>query len=425
MNQNQAGRPNYTFALIIVFIVCFLIGFITTMNNSMIECCKNAFGLTETQGQLVNTFFYGAYVLAIPFAMLMNKIGYKGTLVVGLIVVGIGFVLNFLCINGNLDSSVGKIYTMFLCCMFVVAMGVVMLQNVANPYVMVLGAPESGAFRMTLSQALNSLATTVAPFFIISVILNGKEPAEAQASDIPFPYLGLGIFTIILAVILIFLKLPEIKEGEQEAENGVQKKYKGSVFKYPHVWLGALGIFFYMGLEIGIPSMLPAYFKADPSLLNVKFDFWFLHLGGSATSWLPLYWLGMMIGRFIGAGVLAKYQPRVILTTCLICGAACVGASFLLSGMASVLAMLLAGLFHSVMWPLIFNLGLQELGPHTKSATGIINMGVLGGATLPLVMGLVVDSPALGVGFAIAMMFIYYLYELWFCWKGSKIGLSK
>jgi len=423
MTQNQ--KPNYTFALIVMFIVCFLIGFVTTMNNSMIECCKNAFNLSETQSQLVNTFFYGAYVLSIPFAFLMNKIGYKGTLIVGLIVVGFGFVLNYLCINGNLNSAVSTIYTMFLCCMFVVAMGVVMLQNVANPYVMVLGSPEKGAFRMTLSQALNSLATTVAPFFIISVILSGKEPKNATPTDIPFPYLMLGLFTLVLAIILVFLKLPNIKEGEDDTNEGVDKKhYKSSVFKYPHVWMGALGIFFYMGLEIGIPSMLPAYFKADPTLLDTKFDFWFLHVGGSATSWLPLYWLGMMIGRFIGAGILTKYEPRVILTACLLCGAACVGVSFLLSGIASVIAMLLAGLFHSVMWPLIFNLGLQELGPHTKAASGIINTGVIGGATLPLLMGLVVDSPSLGVGFAIAMMFLYYLYELWFCWKGSKIGLE-
>ena len=421
----QKQTPNYTFALIVMFIVCFLIGFITTMNNSMIECCKNAFKLTDTQGQLVNTFFYGAYILAIPFSMLMNKIGYKKTLLAGLVVVGLGFVLNFLCINNNLQSDVATIYTYFLCCMFVVAMGVVMLQNVANPYVMVLGKPESGAFRMTLSQALNSLATTVAPFFIISVILQGKEPKNAEPGDIPSPYLILGIVTIVLAAVLLMLKLPEIKEEEQAADAGEVKEYKSSVFKYPHVWLGALAIFMYMGLEIGIPSMLPAYFKADPTLAEAKFDFWFLHIGGSATSWLPLYWLGMMIGRFIGAGILTKFKPRAILTTCLLCGAACVGLSFLLSGLSSVIAMLAAGLFHSVMWPLIFNLGLQELGPHTKAASGVINTGVIGGATLPLLMGAVVDNPSLGVGIAIAMMFVYYLYELWFCWRGSRIGLSK
>ena len=157
----QKQQPNYTFALTVVIIVCFLIGFVTTMNNSMIEFCKNAFNLNETQGQLVNSAFYGAYAMSIPFALMMNKIGYKATLVLGLAVVGLGFVLNFLCINSNLNGDVATIYWMFLGCMFIVALGIVMLQLVANPYVMVLGSPEKGAFRMTLSQALNSVATTL------------------------------------------------------------------------------------------------------------------------------------------------------------------------------------------------------------------------------------------------------------------------
>ena len=144
MSQKQ---QNYLFPLIIVFIVCFLIGFITTMNNSMIEFCKDAFHLTDTQGQLVNTFFYGAYFFSIPFAMMMSKIGYKATLVLGLTVVGMGFIANNLGVTAALGSS--SVYTVFLCCMSIVALGVVMLQLVANPYVMVLGKPESGAFRMT------------------------------------------------------------------------------------------------------------------------------------------------------------------------------------------------------------------------------------------------------------------------------------
>lgn len=411
--MTQKTQPNYTFALVIVIAVCFLIGFVTTMNNSMIEFCQNAFNLNNFQSQLVNTAFYGAYALSIPFGFMMSKIGYKSTLVLGLALVGVGFIINFLCINGNLDGDVSTIYWMFLGCMFVVALGIVMLQLVTNPYVMVLGAPEKGAFRMTLSQALNSVATTVAPIFILNVILNGKEAKDAVPSDIPYPYLGLGIFTLVLCAILCFLKLPNIDEGQQAAEaSGVKKEYKSSVFKYPHVWFGALGIFMYMGLEIGVPSMLPAYFKADPTLQ------------GSATDFLWLYWGGMTVGRFIGAAIVIKFQPRVLLSACLLGGAACVGISFFLPGMGAVYAMLAAGLFHSVMWPLVFNLGLQDLGPHTKAASGIINLGVVGAATLTPLMGVVVDNPALGVGTAICMMFIYYAYVMWFCWKGSKVGLE-
>lgn len=396
----QKQTPNYTFALTIVIVVCFLIGFVTTMNNSMIEFCTKAFNLDALQGQYVNTAFYGAYALSIPFAFMMKKIGYKMTLVLGLGIVALGFILNYFGITAFLGTE--YVYAVFLGCMCCVALGVVMLQLVANPYVMVLGSPEKGAFRMTLSQALNSVATTIAPIFIAYCIIGDKIPTP---DAVPGPFLGLGLFTLLLCAILFFLKLPEIKEEEQVAEEGKARTYKTSVFKYPHVYLGALGIFMYMGLEIGIPSMLP--YKID-----------------NATDFLPFYWGGMMVGRFIGAAILSKFKPRTLLSYCLTGGAICVGLSFVLPGMGGVYALLAAGLFHSVMWPLIFNLGLQELGPHTKSASGIINMGVIGAAILTPLMGYVVDKTG-GVAAAVCMMFIYYAYVMWFNWVGSRVGLKK
>ena len=407
----QTQRPNYTFALIVVFIVCFLIGFITTMNNSMISFCSKAFDLTAQQGQYVNTAFYGAYLLSIPFAMLMSKIGYKGTLILGLAVAGIGFVINSIGINSAIAAQ-ANVYTVFLASMCLVACGVVMLQNVANPYVMVLVSPEKGAFRMTLSQALNSVATTLAPLFITYVIIRKQDPTP---SAVPAPFLGLGIFTLAICVILVFLKLPKIDEGKQAEDAGIHREYKSSVFKYPHVWLGALGIFMYMGVEIGVPSMLPYKFRDMP---GVGEDYTSI-----ATSYLAFYWGGMMVGRFIGAAILAKFEPRKLLTSCLVLGAACILLSIVLPDMVGIWCMIAAGLFHSVMWPLIFNLGLQELGPHTKSATGVINTGVIGAALLMPVMGKLVDSTSVIV--ASCCLFIFYAYIIWFCNWGSKVGLGK
>ena len=204
--MTQKTQPNYTFALTVVIIVCFLIGFVTTMNNSMIGFCKTVFNLTEAQGQLVNSAFYGAYALSIPFALMMNKIGYKMTLVLGLAVVGLGFVINYFGISTNLDAAQTTIYNIFLASMCCVALGIVMLQLVANPYVMVLGAPEKGAFRMTLSQALNSVATTLAPMFITYFIIAGKSEDQLSGNDVTVPFLGLGIFTFLLCIILYFRK---------------------------------------------------------------------------------------------------------------------------------------------------------------------------------------------------------------------------
>lgn len=410
--MNPKQTPNYTFALIVVFIVCFLIGFVTTMNNSMIPFCSKAFNLTAQDGQYVNSAFYGAYLLAIPFSFLMSKIGYKGTLVLGLAVVGIGFVINSLGISAAISAG-ANVYAVFLGTMCLVAMGIVMLQNVANPYVMVLGSPEKGAFRMTLSQALNSVATTVAPIFITQIIISGKTPAPEY---VPGPYLGLGIFTLVVCGILVMLKLPKIDEGKQAEDAGEHRQYKSSVFKYPHVWLGALGIFAYMGVEIGVPSMLKYRFELLPEYAGVD-------VSDVVTSYLSFYWGGMMVGRFVGAGILTKFEPRKLLTSCLLFGAFCILLSLLFSSsMLGIWCMLAAGLFHSVMWPLIFNLGLQELGPHTKAASGVINTGVIGAAILMPLMGAIVDMT--GVIIAMCFLFVFYAYIIWFCNWGSKIGIS-
>ena len=410
--MNPKQTPNYTFALIVVFIVCFLIGFVTTMNNSMIPFCSKAFNLTAQDGQYVNSAFYGAYLLAIPFSFLMSKIGYKGTLVLGLAVVGIGFVINSLGISAAISAG-ANVYAVFLGTMCLVAMGIVMLQNVANPYVMVLGSPEKGAFRMTLSQALNSVATTVAPIFITQIIISGKTPAPEY---VPGPYLGLGIFTLVVCGILVMLKLPKIDEGKQAEDAGEHRQYKSSVFKYPHVWLGALGIFAYMGVEIGVPSMLKYRFELLPEYAGVD-------VSDVVTSYLSFYWGGMMVGRFVGAGILTKFEPRKLLTSCLLLGAFCILLSLLFSSsMLGIWCMLAAGLFHSVMWPLIFNLGLQERGPHTKAASGVINTGVIGAAILMPLMGAIVDMT--GVIIAMCFLFVFYAYIIWFCNWGSKIGIS-
>ena len=410
--MNPKQTPNYTFALIVVFIVCFLIGFVTTMNNSMIPFCSKAFNLTAQDGQYVNSAFYGAYLLAIPFSFLMSKIGYKGTLVLGLAVVGIGFVINSLGISAAISAG-ANVYAVFLGTMCLVAMGIVMLQNVANPYVMVLGSPEKGAFRMTLSQALNSVATTVAPIFITQIIISGKTPAPEY---VPGPYLGLGIFTLVVCGILVMLKLPKIDEGKQAEDAGEHRQYKSSVFKYPHVWLGALGIFAYMGVEIGVPSMLKYRFELLPEYAGVD-------VSDVVTSYLSFYWGGMMVGRFVGAGILTKFEPRKLLTSCLLLGAFCILLSLLFSSsMLGIWCMLAAGLFHSVMWPLLFNLGLRELGPHTKAASGVINTGVIGAAILMPLMGAIVDMT--GVIIAMCFLFVFYAYIIWFCNWGSKIGIS-
>ncbi len=419
-------KQNFTFALSVMFVVSFLLGFITTMNNSMINFCKAAFNLDAAQGQLVNTAFYGAYVLSIPLAMLMNKLGYKKTLVLGLTIIGVGFILNYFAIGAFAGTS--SIYSAFLSCMFVVAIGIVFLQLVMNPYVKALGTQETSASRMTLNQTLNSLATTLAPMFVSILIVsnNGQAPT---ASAIQTPFIGLGIFTLVLCAILLMLKLPSIKEEEQTSNNGEVKSYHKSIFKYPHIFLGALGIFCYMGVEIGIPSFLPQRMEGlgltsggmIPGFISDFFSFLGMNMT-EATSILVLYWFGMLIGRACGSVVLGRYDSKKVLLSALTLSALCVALSLFIDGPVTIWLLIITGLFHSIMWPCIFNLGLEELGPHTKAASGIINTGVIGAAVLMPLMGVIEGS--IGLTAVFCCLFVYYAYIMWFTVKGSQIRIK-
>ena len=304
----------FLFPLIVMASLFFLFGFITTMNNSTIEFLKNAFGLDDIAKQLPNTFFYGAYILSVPVGFLLMKIGYKNGVLAGLALISLGF---FLCIPG---VSMG--YYGFLSTVSVFAVGVVILQVAAAPYVNALGSPETAASRLTLTNALNSVATVIAPIFVSVLLVTPKlEPGtklenNAIQAIVKGPFLTIGIITVAILVIMFFLKLPEIK-GEEESATGQNKKYKSSAFKYPHMWLGSLAIFFYMGIEIGIPSFFADYAK-HIGIENIN-----------TTNMLKFYWGGLMVGRILGIFILRKYKANQILSLCAIGGAVLLGSSFI------------------------------------------------------------------------------------------------
>jgi FHS family L-fucose permease-like MFS transporter len=381
----------------------FMLGFITTMNNSLINYLKDAFNLNEVEKQLPNTFFYGAYILSIPVGYLLNRIGYKNGVLAGLGLISLGF---FLCIPG---VSIG--YYGFLSAVSVFAIGIVLLQVAANPYVNALGSPETAASRLTLTNALNSVATVIAPIFVSMLIVSGNTGGQADPKTVQGPFAGIGIVTLIIVVIMFFLHLPEIKEGE--AEEGSVKKYKDSAYKYPHLWLGSLAIFFYMGVEIGIPSFFADY----SSKLGFAFD------GEMKTRLLAYYWAGLMVGRIAGIFILRKYTASRILSFCAAGGAVMLLLSLILGGLGmswvGLVLFLGTGLMHSIMWPCIYNLSLEDLGPHSKVGSGVISTSVIGAALLPIMMGAI--QRGIGLIVAICCLFIYYAYITFFAVKGAKI----
>lgn len=407
--MTNSKQPSYLFPLIVMASLFFLFGFITTMNNSTIDFLKNAFGLDDFQKQLPNTFFYGAYILSVPVGFLLTKIGYKNGVLSGLGMISLGF---FLIIPG---VSMG--YFGFLSTVSVFAIGVVILQVAAAPYVNALGSPETAASRLTLTNALNSVATVIAPIFVSILLVTpelepGSKMENSAIKDIvKGPFMIIGIITAVILAIMFFLKLPEIKTSDNETEGAEKKQYKSSAFKYTHVWLGSLAIFLYMGIEIGISSFFPDY----AAKLGIQ--------GINPIDMLKYYWGGLMVGRILGIFILRKYKASLILTICAVGGAVLLGGSFALSSSAPTIAMWLflgTGLFHSIMWPVIYNLALEDLGPHAKVASGVIATSVIGASILTLIMGKIQVATG-SVMAAISLIFVYYVYLIFFATKGSKI----
>jgi MFS transporter, FHS family, L-fucose permease len=400
------SKNKYLFPLIVMAALFFMIGFMTTMNNSMIDFLKEAFRLDSLANgkvlkQLPNSFFYGAYAFSIPVGFLIHRMGYKKGVLLGVALLAVGVIL---CI-----PLVAVGYIPFLFGVAVFAFGIVILQVVANPYVNALGPEKTAASRLTLANFLNSVATVIAPIFVSMLIISDTgaiEPTQVQK-----PFVVLAAIAVVILVILFFLKLPEIEEDDKD-QAVKPKKYKASAFKYPHVWLGSLAIFFYMGIEIGIPSFFADYSK------ELGLDLTAIQ----RTDWLKYYWGGLMVGRLAGIFILRKFSARQILTLCAVGGAILVGASLALGASAGQMAMILflgTGLFHSIMWPTIYNLALEDLGPHAKVASGVISTSVIGAAILTPMMGAIQDSA--GLVAAVSCLFLYYAYLIFFATKGSKI----
>lgn len=403
------SKNKYLFPLIVMAALFFMIGFMTTMNNSMIDFLKEAFKLDQLPNgkvlkQLPNSFFYGAYALSIPIGFLIHRIGYKRGVVLGVALLAIGVIL---CI-----PLVAIGYIPFLFGVAVFAFGIVILQVVANPYVNALGPEKTAASRLTLTNFLNSVATVIAPIFVSMLIISGTgESGSMNPTQVQKPFIILAVIAALIFIVLLFLKLPEIEEEDKD-QAVKPKKYKSSAFHYPHVWLGSLAIFFYMGIEIGIPSFFADYTKELGLDLSVT----------QRTDWLKYYWGGLMVGRLAGIFILRKFTARQILTLCAVGGILFVGGSLALGASASTIALWLflgTGLFHSIMWPTIYNLSLEDLGPLSKVASGVISTSVIGAAILMPLMGAIQDG--IGLIAAISCLFVYYLYLIFFANKGSKI----
>jgi FHS family L-fucose permease-like MFS transporter len=410
----QTGH-SYRGAIAMVTALFFFWGFVTVLNDILVPHLKSIFDLNYAKVMLIQFAFFSAYfIFSIPSAKLIDSIGYKKTMVTGLLTMGAGA---FLFIPAAMALS----YPLFLAALMVLAAGITALQVAANPYVAVLGPPETASSRLNLTQAFNSLGTVIAPYLGGLLILNANSKSMAEmrnmaaqalqtyriqeASSVKLPYLIIGLALISFATLIAQFKLPAMPGAERHGESGP----KTSLWKHPQLVFGAIGIFVYVGAEVSIGSFLINYFS-QPGIGNLT--------EVAAARYVALYWGGAMVGRFVGSAILQKVRTGIVLSVAAVAACLLVCVSMLATGHIAMWSIIFVGLFNSVMFPSIFTLGIAKLGPLTGDGSGILIMAIVGGAILPVLQGVLADR--IGIHHAFILPAVCYLYILFYALRGSK-----
>jgi FHS family L-fucose permease-like MFS transporter len=410
-----AVAQNYARPLAVVTTLFFMWGFLTCLNDILVPHLKSIFDLSYAQVMLVQFAFFSAYFLfSVPWSRIVNAVGYQRTMVMGLLTMAVGAIL-------FVPAASAASYPLFLTALVILAGGITGLQVAANPYVDLLGKPETASSRLDLTQAFNSLGTTLAPKIGGLLILSAAPLAieqlrqlspqalhayrVQQAASVKMPYTVITVALVLLAILIGTFKLPKI----ETASSRWGERFNDSIWRHPNLLFGAVGIFTYVGAEVSIGSFLVNYFGL-PEIAGLS--------AKAAAGFVSFYWGGAMIGRFLGAPLLRRVKAGYLLALCAIAGATLVTVSMLVGGHMAMWTILAVGFFNSIMFPTIFSLGVAELGPLTGTGSGILNMAIVGGAILPVVQGAIADR--VGLHHAFFLPVICYLFILFYGLSGSK-----
>jgi MFS transporter, FHS family, L-fucose permease len=416
--SSASTNTSYLAPLAVLTTLFFMWGFLTCLNDIIIPHLKAVFELNYAQAMMIQFAFFTAYfVVSLPAGLVVKKVGYKPGIIIGLLTAAVGCLLFY-------PAAGARSYAMFLLALFVLASGITLLQVAANPFVAVLGKPETASSRLTLTQAFNSLGTTIAPaigsFLILSTAVKSKvelaamSPAAAdayrlaEASSVQKPYLGLTAALVLLAAAIAAFKLPKIAGSDDVTAAGSDATHK-SAWSYRHLVLGAVAIFVYVGGEVSIGSFLVSYFK-EPAIGGLTET--------AGAKLVSFYWGGAMVGRFIGTVTLRMFKPGKVLALHAVGAVALIALTMAASGSAAMYAVLAVGLFNSIMFPTIFTLAIDGLGKHTGQASGILCMAIVGGALIPVLQGFVADG--IGIHHCFIVALLCYVYIAWYGAKGSK-----
>jgi FHS family L-fucose permease-like MFS transporter len=392
----------------------FMWGFITVINNTLLPHLRSVFELNYTQTTLIESVWFIAYAVAsMPSAFLIERVGYKKAIIIGLGIMAAGAL-------GMVPAARIPSYEITLIALFVIACGIALLQVAANPYVAVIGPPESAESRLTLVQAFNSMGTFFAPYFggylILSRTVSGttmeggaalsleQRMADAQATQLP--YILVAVVLVIIAVIISRAHLPTLGEETRRA-NAEERKHL-SLWNHRNLVLAVPAIFIYLIAEIGVANLF-INFVSQPDIGNMTH--------ASAANYLILLWGGMMVGRFAGSVIMRRFPADKVLAAYATAAFFVMIAAATLNGPIAMWALILVGLCHSIMFPTIFALGIKGLGPLTEEASGLLITAIAGGA-LVVVQGWLADLYGLQNSFWLTVACEVYIiyYALW----GSK-----
>nr|WP_206017423.1 sugar MFS transporter [Pseudoalteromonas sp. 31A1] len=375
----------------------FLWGFITVLNDVLIPRLKGVFDLSFFEAMLVQFCFFGAYfIVSIPAGILVKQFGYKKGILTGLIVASIGCMLFY-------PAVVVHEYWLFLSALFVLAAGVTVLQVSANPYVAALGSEKTASSRLNLAQALNALGTTVGPYvggLLFFGTAGSLAASAATAESVKVPYLMLAGALLLIAIIFAFIKLPEIEAHKEENNAAVESR---SLTQAPHLTMGVLAIFCYVGGEVAIGSFLVNYFGEA-------------HIAGleehTAAALISYYWGGAMVGRFIGSVLLQKIAPSKAIAFNAFSIIALLLITIFTQGDVALYSVLAIGLFNSIMFPTIFSVAIERLGSLTSKGSGWLCLAIVGGALVPLLQGFIADTVNIQQSFFVPML--CYIFIAWY-----------
>ncbi len=392
----SSTKRNYTPALVVLTSLFFTWGLITSLNDILVPHFKAIFTLTYVQAMLVQFCFFGAYFVAsLPCGILVEKIGYRFGIIAGLSVAGLG------CL-GFYPAAQAPSYPLFLASLFVLACGITLLQVAANPAVAGLGDQSTSASRLNLTQAFNSLGTTIGPLAGSALILSdGKHLDRAREMQaVQGPYLALAAMLVLTAFVFSRFKLPELPTEADEGANPAAHTPAGSLWKERHLVLGVGAIFLYVGGEVAIGSFL-VNFMAQPSVAGLS--------ESAAGNYLALYWGGAMVGRFIGSAVLRTAPAGRVLAFNAAMAIVLLVVGMNVEGSLGMWAVLAVGLFNSIMFPTIFTLAIHGLGHRTSTGSGWLCMAIVGGAIVPVLMGHFADTIGLTASFFVPCLCYAYI----------------